>query len=224
MQHVPVLIPYHSFADREGILDYGYPQLDYGALRFALGVGVSSNLRSWAVTSFRVDVSGRYQISCGNVHSYFVDDKEMVGDPYAISSWWGPNGWFWLPIHLTQGTNPTSEHLSVFVLGTHILRVKFHWKFQCRIKCLSQETRMVALTPDAPTVFNPGLVNILPSIVEGQLAAPFLSIPIVSTHSVLDVVSVHIVSIRNNSIPLQAVQSSLFKKQLMSFDRMQMPA
>ena len=72
-------------------------------MRFALGAGVTSNFRTWAVTTFRIDKGGRYLISCGNVKSFFVDDNELVGDPYAISSWWGPNGWFWLPIVLDAG-------------------------------------------------------------------------------------------------------------------------
>ena len=43
---------------------------------------------------------------------------------------------------------------------------------------------MYVLSPDAPSVFNPGLAFVHPSIVNGRLASPYLSFPIVNAHSV----------------------------------------
>ena len=91
-------------ADVDGIVNYDYIDLDVVPLMLGLGLGSIENFRSWGVASFYIKETGTYLISCGNVESYFVDDREFIGDPYALRSWWGQNGWFWLPINLTEGS------------------------------------------------------------------------------------------------------------------------
>ena len=177
-----------------------------------LGLGSIVNFRSWAIASFYIEETGTYLISCGNVEFYFVGDREFVGDPYALRSWWGQNGWFWLPIRLTKGNlRPTTlQNHACSRAGTHTLRVQFHWKFQCRLKSRDETEPMYILSPDAPSVFNPGLAFVYPSIVNGRLASPYLSFPIVNAHSApTRSVTIRLDTLSRDTVPMSLASTTV---------------
>lgn len=155
----------------DGVVTDDYPNMDDFGLMTAVGTGVSVFFYTWAVGQFEVDVASTYQVQCLNVDGFEIDGQAFQGTPEALSDWWGPSGWLKFPVKLES--------------GVHTLRLKYQWQFGCQIICPEGGVPpLYPLTAERPSVFNPGLVNRLPDVVDGELASPFVAFPVVNAMDV----------------------------------------
>ena len=146
--------------------------IDWNAMKDALGPGVASALNKYAIAEFNVSKAGHFRIQCKDVLTFYVDEMWFQGDAFASRAWWGDNAWLKWPLELSA--------------GVHRLRIEDTFGFQCTLECVDDQMSVengYALFPlqsNNPSIFNPGLVDRIPDLVNKQLASPYIAFPVVN--------------------------------------------